>query len=57
MDLVAQQADNDDLWAIPCKFLEHRVAKEDLDPFFTESGKHPGSRGFTHMISRACIPR
>ncbi|MCL5972199.1 MAG: restriction endonuclease [Firmicutes bacterium] len=41
IDLVAQQADSDDLWAIQCKFWDHRVTKEDLDSFFTESGKRP----------------
>lgn len=41
IDLVAQQADSDDLWAIQCKFWNHRVTKDDLDSFFTESGKRP----------------
>ncbi len=41
IDLVAQQADSDDLWALQCKFWDHRVTKEDLDSFFTESGKRP----------------
>lgn len=41
IDLVAQQADSDDLWAIQCKFWDHRITKEDLDSFFTESGKRP----------------
>jgi len=41
IDLVAQQADSDDLWAIQCKFWDHRVTKDDLDSFFTESGKRP----------------
>ena len=41
IDLVAPQADSDDLWAIQCKFWDRRVTKEDLDSFFTESGKRP----------------
>ena len=41
IDLVAQQADSDDLWAIQCKFWDHRVTKEDINSFFTESGKRP----------------
>ncbi|MCL5012833.1 MAG: DEAD/DEAH box helicase family protein, partial [Firmicutes bacterium] len=41
IDLVAEQADTEDLWAIQCKFWDHRVTKEDLDSFFTASGKRP----------------
>ncbi|MDA5111110.1 DEAD/DEAH box helicase family protein [Brevibacillus thermoruber] len=43
IDLVAEEADTGDIWAIQCKFHEpgHRIQKSDLDSFFTESGKHP----------------
>jgi predicted helicase len=43
IDLVAQERETGDLCAIQCKFYDpdHHLAKEDLDSFFTESGKVP----------------
>ena len=54
IDLVAQQADSADVWAIQCKFYaeDHPVPKGDLDSFFTESGKHP----FTERLIVATSP-
>lgn len=41
IDLVAQERDTGEYWAIQCKFHEpdHRVEKSDIDSFFTASGK------------------
>jgi predicted helicase len=54
IDLVAQQADSADVWAIQCKFYSenHPVPKGDLDSFFTESGKYP----FTERLIVATAP-
>lgn len=43
IDLVARERETGDLCAIQCKFYDpdHYLAKEDLDSFFTESGKVP----------------
>ena len=43
IDLVATERETGDLCAIQCKFYDpdHYLAKEDLDSFFTESGKTP----------------
>src|SRR5579875_1645005 len=43
IDLVATERETGDLCAIQCKFYDpdHWLAKEDLDSFFTESGKTP----------------
>ena len=44
IDLVAQLADSPDDWcAVQCKFYEtgYRIAKADIDSFFTASGKDP----------------
>lgn len=43
IDLVAEEADTGDLWAIQAKFYDpgHTLQKGDIDSFFTESGKSP----------------
>lgn len=43
IDLVAEEADSGDLWAIQAKFYDpkHHLQKGDIDSFFTESGKEP----------------
>ena len=43
IDLVAEEADSGELWAIQAKFYDpdHRLEKGDIDSFFTESGKEP----------------
>jgi predicted helicase len=43
IDLVARERYSGELCAIQCKFFapEHYLAKEDIDSFFTASGKHP----------------
>ncbi len=44
IDLCAQLADNPELWcAIQCKFygFGYRIRREDIDSFFTASGKKP----------------
>jgi len=43
IDLVATERESGELCAIQCKFYDpdHYLAKEDLDSFFTESGKTP----------------
>jgi predicted helicase len=46
IDLVAEEAATGDVWAIQCKFFdpEHYLQKDDLDSFFTASGKEPFKR-------------
>ena len=48
IDLVARERDTDEYTAIQCKFYEptHTLRKEDIDSFFTASGKKP----FTNRI-------
>jgi predicted helicase len=48
IDLVAQEAETGDLWAIQCKFYEpdHVLSKPDVDSFLSTSGKHP----FAHRL-------
>lgn len=48
IDLVAQEAETGDLWAIQCKFYEpdHVLSKPDVDSFLSASGKHP----FAHRL-------
>ncbi|ORX01316.1 DEAD/DEAH box helicase [Mycolicibacillus trivialis] len=48
IDLVARERDTGHFTAIQCKFYEptHRLAKEDIDSFFTASGKEP----FTNRV-------
>ncbi len=48
IDLVARERDTGNYTAIQCKFYEptHRLAKEDIDSFFTASGKEP----FTNRV-------
>lgn len=48
IDLVARERDSGDYTAIQCKFYEptHTLRKEDIDSFFTASGKNP----FTNRI-------
>lgn len=48
IDLVARERDSGNLTAIQCKFYEptHTLRKEDIDSFFTASGKNP----FTNRI-------
>ncbi|WP_349904374.1 DEAD/DEAH box helicase [Parafrigoribacterium humi] len=43
IDLVARERYSGELCAIQCKFFapEHYLSKEDIDSFFTASGKHP----------------
>ncbi len=43
IDLVARDKFNGEFCAIQCKFYapEHYLVKEDIDSFFTASGKHP----------------
>ncbi|WP_225724667.1 MULTISPECIES: DEAD/DEAH box helicase [unclassified Nocardia] len=43
IDLVARERDSDEYTAIQCKFYDpaHQLAKEDIDSFFTASGKKP----------------
>ncbi|RJO70035.1 DEAD/DEAH box helicase [Nocardia panacis] len=43
IDLVARERDSDECTAIQCKFYDpaHQLAKEDIDSFFTASGKKP----------------
>ena len=43
IDLVAQEAETGDLWAIQAKFYDpdHTLQKSDIDSFFTASGKSP----------------
>ena len=43
IDLVAQERNTGDYWAIQCKFFEptHTISKSDIDSFFTASGKDP----------------
>ena len=52
IDLVAQETDTDDVWAIQCKFWDHPVTKEELDSFFTASGQRP----FTQRLIVATSP-
>lgn len=46
IDLVAKLADEDGYCAIQCKFYDenYRIAKKDIDSFFTASGKAPFTR-------------
>lgn len=48
IDLVAEEVDTGDLWAIQCKFYEpdHVLGKPDVDSFLSASGKHP----FAHRL-------
>ena len=48
IDLVAKTAGTDEYHAIQCKFYapDYRVKKNDIDSFFTASGKKP----FTHRV-------
>ena len=48
IDLVAQEADTGDLWAIQCKFYEpeHTIARADIDGFIARSGQKP----FKHRL-------
>uniref|UniRef100_A1UPD4 Type III restriction enzyme, res subunit n=1 Tax=Mycobacterium sp. (strain KMS) TaxID=189918 RepID=A1UPD4_MYCSK len=48
IDLVAEEIDTGDLWAIQCKFYEpdHVLGKPDVDSFLSASGKHP----FAHRL-------
>lgn len=48
IDLVAKTADTDEFHAIQCKFYaeDYRIAKGDMDSFFTASGKKP----FVHRL-------
>ena len=48
IDLVARERDSGEYTAIQCKFYEptHTLRKEDIDSFFTASGKNP----FTNRI-------
>jgi predicted helicase len=48
IDLVARERDSGEYTAIQCKFYEptHHLRKEDIDSFFTASGKNP----FTNRI-------
>jgi predicted helicase len=48
IDLVAKTAGTDEYHAIQCKFYapDYRVQKNDIDSFFTASGKRP----FTHRV-------
>ncbi len=46
IDLVAKLVDEEGYCAIQCKFYDeyHRIAKKDIDSFFTSSGKAPFTR-------------
>lgn len=48
IDLVAQEAETGDLWAIQCKFYEpeHTLARGDIDSFLARSGQKP----FRHRL-------
>ena len=48
IDLVARERETGELCAVQCKFYDptHTLAKEDIDSFFTESGKE----GFTSRL-------
>ncbi|MFD6882999.1 DEAD/DEAH box helicase [Rhodococcus sp. NPDC060084] len=48
IDLVAQEAETGDLWAIQCKFYEpeHTIARADIDGFIARSGQKP----FKHRL-------
>jgi predicted helicase len=43
IDLVAEERNTGDIWAIQCKFYDphHTLQKTDIDSFFTASGKEP----------------
>jgi predicted helicase len=41
IDLVAQDADTGEYWAIQCKFYDSKLYKSDINSFFAESGKKP----------------
>jgi predicted helicase len=43
IDLVAEEEATGDIWAIQCKFYDphHTLEKQDIDSFFTVSGKSP----------------
>ena len=43
IDLVARDRETGDLTAIQCKFYDpaSTISKDDIDPFLSESGKHP----------------
>jgi predicted helicase len=43
IDIVAEERATGDVWAIQCKFFmpDHNLQKEDIDSFFTASGKDP----------------
>ncbi len=56
IDLVARERGTGDYWAIQCKFYDpaNSIQKNDIDSFFTASGKHfptkDGESGFRHRI-------
>ena len=56
IDLVAREHGTGEYWAIQCKFYdpEHTLRKEDIDSFFTASGKRfattDGERGFVSRL-------
>lgn len=55
IDLVAKLADEEGYCAIQCKFYDenHRIAKKDIDSFFTASGKAPFTRRLIVDTTRA----
>jgi len=56
IDLVAQERDSGDYWAIQCKFYDpvHTLQKANIDSFFTASGKcfetADGERSFSQRL-------
>ena len=56
IDLVARESATGEYWAIQCKFYgaDHILRKEDIDSFFTASGKRfptaEGERGFSQRL-------
>jgi predicted helicase len=55
IDLVAKLTDEDGYCAIQCKFYDenHRIAKADIDSFFTASGRAPFTRRLIVDTTRA----
>ncbi|RYD50624.1 MAG: DEAD/DEAH box helicase [Sphingobacteriales bacterium] len=55
IDLVAKLADDEGFCAIQCKFYDekHRIAKADIDSFFTASGRSPFMRRLIIDTTRA----
>lgn len=43
IDLIAEEEATGDIWAVQCKFYDpyHTLEKQDIDSFFTASGKSP----------------